>query len=87
MGVLTDAGQKLFAAFRVRVTPFGFIIDPEGIVRAKGLLNSRDHIEILLENAARTLGTSAAQLFSARGPEGPIMEAGAVNGSAQELSP
>jgi len=37
--------------YKARVTPFAFVIDAEGIVRAKGLSNNRDHLEALLRVA------------------------------------
>ena len=37
--------------YKARVTPFAFVIDGEGIVRAKGLSNNRDHLEGLLRVA------------------------------------
>jgi len=37
--------------YKARVTPFAFVIDGEGIVRAKGLANNRDHLEALLRVA------------------------------------
>jgi methylamine dehydrogenase accessory protein MauD len=37
--------------YKARVTPFAFVIDAEGVVRAKGLANNRDHLEQLLRMA------------------------------------
>ena len=37
--------------YKARVTPFAFVIDAEGIVRAKGLSNNRNHLEALLRVA------------------------------------
>ena len=42
--------------FRARVTPFAFLLDGEGIVRAKGLANNRSHLDMLLEMAAKETG-------------------------------
>ncbi len=38
--------------YEARVTPFGFLVDDNGVIRAKGLANNREHLEILLRNAA-----------------------------------
>lgn len=37
--------------YRVRVSPFVHVVDPDGIVRAKGLVNEAHHIEHLLSEA------------------------------------
>lgn len=42
--------------FRARVTPFAFLLDGEGIVRAKGLANNRSHLDMLLEMAGKETG-------------------------------
>lgn len=45
------AGQDVFARYRVRVSPFVHVVDPEGVIRAKGLVNRREGIEHLLADA------------------------------------
>ena len=72
--VLADPDQKLYAAFGTRVTPFGFLVDGQGAIRAKGLLNHRDHIELVLGMASREMGVPASEL-GARGMEGRLAEA------------
>lgn len=79
--VLSDPNQELYAAFGTRVTPFGFFVDGQGAIRAKGLLNHRDHIEILLQMAAREMEISPAEL-GARGMEGTIRGAKAASESS-----
>ena len=37
--------------YKVRVSPFAHILDPEGVVRAKGLVNDREGVEHLLSDA------------------------------------
>ena len=44
--------EALAEQYKVRVTPFAFLIDREGVVRAKGLANNRDHLDMLLRQAA-----------------------------------
>jgi methylamine dehydrogenase accessory protein MauD len=45
VAVLPD--EALAEQYKVRVTPFGFLIDAEGVVRAKGLTNNYSHLEML----------------------------------------
>ena len=49
--VAVHADMALPDQYRARVTPFAFVIDAEGIVRAKGLANNRAHLEALLRLA------------------------------------
>lgn len=51
-------------AFKVGKIPYAIILDPEGIVRAKGLVNSREHLESLLE--AHRLGVASIQDYLQR---------------------
>jgi len=44
--------EELLEKYKTRVTPFAFIIDGEGVVRAKGLANNREHIDMLVKMAA-----------------------------------
>lgn len=48
---LADDGSGAFDNYRVRVTPFAFVVDQEGRVLAKGLCNSPDRIVQLFEQA------------------------------------
>lgn len=43
--------EELPQQYETRVTPFAFLIDGEGIVRAKGLANNRAHLEMLVRMA------------------------------------
>lgn len=40
--------------YNVRVTPFACLVDRDGIVRAKGLVNNRPHLEAVLSVVAMT---------------------------------
>ncbi|MEX2158490.1 MAG: redoxin domain-containing protein [Dehalococcoidia bacterium] len=44
--------ERLAEQYKVRVTPFAFLLDGEGVVRAKGLANNRQHLDLLLRQAA-----------------------------------
>lgn len=48
-------------AFQVERLPFAGIIDEKGILRARGLINSREHLESLFE--ARRRGVASLQEF------------------------
>jgi methylamine dehydrogenase accessory protein MauD len=48
-------------AFQVGKIPYGVLLDPEGVIRAKGLTNTREHLESLLE--ADKSGFASIQQF------------------------
>lgn len=48
-------------AYRVGRLPFGALLDEHGIVRARGLVNSREHLESLFE--AKRLGVASLQEY------------------------
>lgn len=50
MPVLTP-GTEVNDAYRVTVRPFAFALDENGIIRAKGPLNVREHLDTLLKTA------------------------------------
>jgi AhpC/TSA family len=47
--VVAEDGSGVFDAYRVRVTPFAFVIGEDGQVRAKGLCNDPARLHDLLE--------------------------------------
>ena len=51
-------------AWQVPRLPYAALIDAQGIVRARGLVNTREHLESLLE--ARDQGVASIQEFLAR---------------------
>ena len=51
--VAVQPDDTLADAYKARVTPFAFLIDGEGVIRAKGLANNREHLELLLRMAER----------------------------------
>jgi methylamine dehydrogenase accessory protein MauD len=51
--------ERLGRAFEVARLPYAVLIDGRGIVRAKGLVNSREHLESLF--TASELGVGSAQ--------------------------
>jgi methylamine dehydrogenase accessory protein MauD len=53
-------------AFQVSRLPFAALLDPQGVLRARGLVNSREHLESLFE--AQRLGVASLQeYFSSHG--------------------
>lgn len=63
--------QPLGMTFRVSRLPYAVLIDAEGKVRAKGLVNSREQIESLF--AAMELGVASVQEYLTRdASQGPV---------------
>jgi methylamine dehydrogenase accessory protein MauD len=58
--------RPLGLAFRVEKLPFAVIIDNQGILRAKGLVNSREHLESLFEAQTRGVASLQDYLLSQR---------------------
>ena len=52
-------------AFQVGKSPYGVLLDPQGVIRAKGLTNTREHLESLLE-ADKTGFASLQQYIASR---------------------
>lgn len=53
--------RDLGVAYRVSRLPYGVLIDDEGVVRAKGLVNNREQLESLFN--ARELGHDSVQAY------------------------
>jgi hypothetical protein len=51
--------HELGMTFRVGKLPYAVLIDEAGVVRAKGLINTREHLESLIE--AKELGVASIQ--------------------------
>jgi methylamine dehydrogenase accessory protein MauD len=60
--------RELGVAFAVAKLPTAILIDDEGIVRAKGMVNTREHLESLFR--AHELGAGSIQEFMARKNQG-----------------
>lgn len=54
--MLADPLAQIRGAYGHPPTPFGFLIDAAGIVKLKGIINSRDDVDRLIEGQARLLG-------------------------------
>lgn len=59
-------------AHRVPKLPFAVLIDAAGVLRAKGLVNSREHLESLLEAQERGVGSMQDWLQGAAAPQGGV---------------
>lgn len=55
-------------SYRIGKIPYAVLIDREGTIRSKGLVNSREHLESLME--AYRLGVASIQDFLAEGGTG-----------------
>jgi methylamine dehydrogenase accessory protein MauD len=53
--------QELGMTYRVGKLPYAVLIDEAGVVRAKGLINTREHLESLIE--AKELGVASIQEY------------------------
>jgi methylamine dehydrogenase accessory protein MauD len=60
--------QALGLAWQVPRVPYAALIDAQGLVRARGLVNTREHLESLLE--ARDRGVASIQEYVARRSQG-----------------
>lgn len=58
---IADDGSGSFPRFRVRVTPFGFVIGPDGRVLAKGLCSDPARMRMLLQSAGLQDAAAAIQ--------------------------
>jgi methylamine dehydrogenase accessory protein MauD len=66
--------EELPDKYKARVTPFAFVIDGEGIVRAKGLANNREHLDMLLRMAQDETTGRRRQTRNGRAVEAPLAE-------------
>jgi methylamine dehydrogenase accessory protein MauD len=49
--------RELGLSYEVEKLPYGVLIDADGVVRAKGLVNTREHVESLFEAMQRRVGS------------------------------
>ena len=57
---------QLGMAYQVGKLPYAVLIDAQGIIRAKGLVNSREHLESLMVAEETGFGTIQAYLAAQR---------------------
>ena len=78
---------ELGMAFQVAKLPYAVLIDREGVVRAKGIVNTREHVESLFEASRRGVG-SIQEYLDARAPDaGAAEEASRGDGLRSEEAP
>jgi methylamine dehydrogenase accessory protein MauD len=53
--------QELGMAYRVGKLPYAVLIDETGVIRAKGLINTREHLESLIQ--AKEMGVASIQAY------------------------
>jgi methylamine dehydrogenase accessory protein MauD len=53
--------QSLGMAYQVSRLPYAVLIDAQGVLRARGIVNSREHLESLFE--AKRLGFASIQEY------------------------
>lgn len=76
--MLLDATNAIAESYDVRMTPFGFLIGEDGIIRLRGVVNSWPQLEALLEEEG-TVNPIPWQTVTA-------VAKGAVQGQSEELS-
>jgi peroxiredoxin len=63
--VLVQEARDLARRYRVRAMPFAFLIDEQGLIRAKGTVTNRQDLDFLLADAAREPAAVVAKVRSA----------------------
>ena len=72
-------------AWQVPRLPYAALVDENGIVRARGLVNTREHLESLLE--ARKLGVASIQEYLASGARSEPQASGVHSSRRREKRP
>jgi methylamine dehydrogenase accessory protein MauD len=67
-GIPYIVSAALGLAYQVSRLPFAALLDEQGILRARGLVNSREHLESLFE--AKRLGVASLQEYFSGAPSG-----------------
>jgi methylamine dehydrogenase accessory protein MauD len=62
--VLVQETRNLAKRYHVPAMPFAFLIDEQGVIRAKGIASKREHPDFLLADAAREPATTIARVQS-----------------------
>jgi peroxiredoxin len=57
--ILVQEKYQVSRSYQVYATPFAFLIDETGVVRSKGIANSRQQIGFILAGAAESHGAHA----------------------------
>ncbi|HJT58787.1 MAG TPA: TlpA disulfide reductase family protein [Ktedonobacteraceae bacterium] len=62
--ILTPQGELANELYLVKSVPFVYILDEAGVIRAKGVMNEREHLQQLLSEAhAPLLASQASQIM------------------------
>jgi hypothetical protein len=62
--VLVQQTRNLAKRYHVPAMPFAFVIDEQDIIRAKGVISKRQHLDFLLADAAKESATTIVQVPS-----------------------
>lgn len=69
--VLTRENDEMIHRYKVRVTPFAFYIDEDGVVRAKGIVNVYSQLAAMTARAGLHAATSYVDIQKATDPVAP----------------
>jgi methylamine dehydrogenase accessory protein MauD len=58
--VLVQEARNVARRYRVRVLPFAFLIDPQGVLRARGVVSSPQHLDFLLSEGRKDPAVTVA---------------------------
>jgi methylamine dehydrogenase accessory protein MauD len=83
-GIPYVLSQELGLTFQVSKLPYAVLVDEAGILVAQGLVNSREHLESLLE--ARRLGVASINEYMSENREAGIQASGTADGEQREVS-
>lgn len=62
--------QDLGLAYHVAKVPYAVLLDGEGVLRSRGMVNSREHLESLIE--AKNLGVASLQEYLSNKKQGAL---------------
>jgi peroxiredoxin len=62
--VFVQETRNLAKRYRVPAMPFAFLIDEQGVIRAKGIVSKRQHLDYLLADAAKEPATTITPVQS-----------------------
>lgn len=70
-GLTYVSSPRVGMTYQVGKLPYGVLLDAQGIIRAKGLVNTREHLESLLNAEETGFGTIQAYLAAGHGAGAP----------------
>ncbi len=67
--VLVQSRRDLSRQYQVVASPFGFLINEQGVIRAKGLISNRQHLDFVLASVGQEVAHEAAAPANGRAPD------------------